>query len=219
MNDAANAYLGRFAWTLVAWAITAAPASTAEPEFGLLFSVRSWTGEYVSKDIPGGVKTTPVRGAIYSIASDGRGLKKLIEHGPDIDCPLVSPDNKWIYFQSNARGHHEIYRCRPDGTQITSLTPVERLTQQLRGSARFVVKDAYGMSLSADGRKMAFTVHDGIRGTVVVADADGRNPELVAPQLGYTYMVALSPRADRIVFSGPAKGYRLIALKLPAAGR
>ena len=206
----------RIVTIVAAWAFCAAVASAGESEFGLVFSVRAWEGEYFSKDVPGGVETTPVRGAIYSIASDGEGLTKLVEHGPLAEYPVVSPDNRWIYFQSNAGGHHEIYRSRLDGTDIVSLTPLERLTKQLKGSSEFVVKSAYGISLSADGRKMVFSVHDGASGKVVLANSDGSEPKLLAPELGYVYMAKLSPRSDRVVFSGPAKGYRLLSAELPA---
>jgi Tol biopolymer transport system component len=62
---------------------------------------------------------------------------------------------------------------------------------------------------------MAFTAHDGSSGRVVVADADGSSPALVAPGLGYTYMARLGPKNDRVVFSGPARGYRLLLAALP----
>jgi Tol biopolymer transport system component len=50
---------------------------------------------------------------------------------------------------------------------------------------------------------------------VVIAGADGSAPAFVAPHLGYTYMARLSPAADRVVFSGPARGYRLQLAALP----
>src|SRR5437773_592268 len=60
------------------------PVAAGEPkkaegrkEPGLVFSVKNWDGEYYSKDIPGGVETTPVVGAIYTINADGSGLKKI----------------------------------------------------------------------------------------------------------------------------------------------
>ena len=71
------------------------------------------------------------------------------------------------------------------------------------------MKDAYGSAFSADGSKMVFTVHDGKTGRVVIANADGSSPEFVNPGLGYIYMARLSPSNDRVVYSGPAKGYRL----------
>ena len=62
---------------------------------------------------------------------------------------------------------------------------------------------------------MVFTVHDGKTGRAVVANADGSEPRFVAPQLGYTYMAALSPDNGTVVFSGPARGYRLLRVTLP----
>ena len=52
-------------------------ASAAEP--GLVFSVKTWDGEYTSKDIPGGVETTPVVGTIYTVNADGTGLTKVTD--------------------------------------------------------------------------------------------------------------------------------------------
>src|SRR5262249_14122083 len=58
-------------------------------------------------------------------------------------------------------------------------------------------------------------VHDGSTGRVVLADEDGGHPRLLFPDLGYTYMGALSPNGDRVVVSGPARGYRLLIADLP----
>lgn len=215
MSKKQHSCIFRFIPIILALSFNVGILSAKEPEFGILFSTRAWEGEYSSKDVPGGVETTPVRGAIYSIASDGGGLKKLVERGPLAEFPFASPDNRWIYFQSNDGGHSEIYRCRFDGTEIASLTPVEKLTKQLRERDSFTVKSAYGFALSADGTQMVFTVHDGTSGRVALTSADGSGPRLVAPELGYTYMARVAPRSDKVVFSGPAKGYRLILAELP----
>src|SRR5687768_12513608 len=104
------------------------PGMVAVPPVGpnelpkLVFSVRTWEGEYASKDIPGGVASTPVVGAIYTIGSDGGQPKKVVELGKNTDYPAFHPDGRWIYFQSNATGHSNIYRCRPDGSGIINLT-------------------------------------------------------------------------------------------------
>jgi Tol biopolymer transport system component len=184
---------------------TAPVAADEEPE--LVFSLRTWEGEYHSKDIPGGVETTPAVGAIYRIKVDGTGLTKVAQPGKDANAPVFSPDGKWIYFQSNTTGHAQIYRCLPDGSQLENLTVGERLGKTWR--------DAYGFALSRDGRQLLFTVHDGTSGRVALADPDGANPRLLFPDLGYTYMGALSSKGDRIVISGPARGYRLLLADLP----
>src|SRR4051794_502076 len=91
------------------------------PEKGaaeLVFSVMSWQGDYASKDVAGGVESTLVLGAIYAIKSDGSGLRQVVELGKNTSYPTVSSDGRWIYFQSNATGRWQIYRCRPDGSGV-----------------------------------------------------------------------------------------------------
>ncbi|MBM4068735.1 MAG: hypothetical protein FJ271_07295 [Planctomycetes bacterium] len=180
-------------------------AATNTP--ALVFSVRTWQGEFSSKDISGGVETTPVVGAIYTVKSDGKNLKKIAQLGKNTDFPTSSPDGKWIYFQSNASGRSQIYRCRHDGKDVANLTEGDRLGKRWR--------EAFGYSLSADGSKMLYTVHDGSIGQVALANADGSSPRLLALKLGYIYMAALSPKLDRVAFSGPARGYRLLIADLP----
>jgi TolB protein len=174
---------------------------------GLVFSVRTWQGDYFSKDVPGGVQTTPIVGAIYTVQRDGTGLKKVVELGKNTDYPTISPDGRWLYFQSNATGQSQLYRCRPDGSGVVNLTAGDKLGKNW--------KEAFGYFLSADGEKMLYTVHDGSSGRVVLANADGSEPRFIAPELGYIYMAALSPANDRVVFSGPARGYRLQVATLP----
>lgn len=202
--------MGRLHEVSFALALWACSALAAEPQAAtaqLVFSVKTWDGEYASKDIPGGVETTPVVGAIYRINADGSGLKKLVQLGKNTDYPTFSPDGKWIYFQSNASGCSHIYRCAPDGSNITDLSAGDRLGKRWR--------DAYGYAFSQHGRHLLYTVHDGKTRRVVLADVDGSNPRLLFPDLGYVYMGALSPAGDRVVVSGPARGYRLLVADLP----
>jgi TolB protein len=182
-------------------------ADTTRPRRELFFSVKTWEGDYASQDVPGGVATTPVVGAIYSVKDDGTGLKKVVALGKNTDYPTVSPDGQWLYFQSNATGHSQVYRCRLDGSGVTNLTISDPLGKPW--------KDAFGYFLSANGTKLLYTVHDGSTGRVALANADGSDPRLITPELGYTYMAALSPDNASVVFSGPARGYRLLLVRLP----
>src|SRR4051812_35836043 len=199
--------MSRFLLSLLLLLCRAFPAPGAD----LVFSVRTWEGEYYSKDVPGGVETPPVRSALYTVRADGTGLKRLVAVG---DNPAFSVDGKWLYFQASASGRHHVYRCKPDGSEVANLTNGDQLDKALK-EAGFAAKSAYGHALSGDGSRLAFTVHDGASGRVVLADADGSSPRLLAPRLGYAYMAALSPRADQVVFSGPARGYRLMLVRLP----
>jgi Tol biopolymer transport system component len=173
----------------------------------LVFSVKTWEGEYASRDVRGGVETTPVEGAIFTVRADGTGLKKLTDLGTNTAFPTFSPDGRWVYFQSNASGRSHVYRCTPAGKDVEALTEGDRLGKSW--------KDAFGYALSRDGRRLLYTVHDGTTGRVALADADGGNPRLLFPKLGYAYMGALGPAGDRVVVSGPARGYRLLVADLP----
>ncbi|HEV3256791.1 MAG TPA: hypothetical protein VG013_07930, partial [Gemmataceae bacterium] len=173
----------------------------------LVFSVKTWNGEYFSRDVPGGVEATPVTGAIYAVKAGGAGLRKVVALGKNTDYPTGSPNGQWLYFQSNASGRSQVYRCRRDGSGVTNLTESAKLGKEW--------KDAFGYSLSADGTRLLYTAHNGSIGQVVLANADGSDPRFVAPGLGYTYMAALGPKNDRVVFSGPARGYRLLLVALP----
>src|SRR5262249_51026280 len=150
-----------------------------EPE-ELVFSVKTWNGDYFSKDVPGGVETTPVTGAIYAVKADGAGLRKVVALDKNTDYPTGSPDGLWLYFQSNPSGHSQVYRCRRDGSGVTNLTADAELGKEW--------KDTYGYFLSTDGTRLLYTAHNGSIGKVVLANADGSDPRFVAPGLGYTYM-------------------------------
>src|SRR5262245_57785183 len=167
------------------------PASAAE--LTLVFSVKTWEGDYASADIPGGVKTTPAQSAIWTINADGSGLKNIIPLDRNADNPSIIADGRWLYFQAKSGGSTQIYRCHRDGSGITCLTAPDLITKQFKGPGEFKVKDSFGYVLSADGTKMVLTVHDGLSGRVVVSNPDGSAPQFITPHLGYIYMARLSP--------------------------
>lgn len=168
----------------------------------IAFSLWKWQGDYYSRDIPGGVEVAPHTGSIYTVNADGSEPYCVFSQpGRDANLPTFSPDGRWLTFQSDLAGHHQIYRCRPDGSELVNLTAGDALGAEWR--------EAYGFALSGDGRKMVYTIHNGVMGRAVLANADGSVPRLAAPHLGYTYMAALDTSGERVVFSGPADGYRL----------
>lgn len=173
----------------------------------VVFSTRRWEGEYFTNDTPGQEGRTEVTGAIYRVNVDGTDLQKVVELGGRTEYPLASPDGHWIYFQSNVTGRSQIYRCRPDGKEVANLTLGNPLGETWT--------ESFGPSLSVDGKQLMYVVHDGKIGRVVVAAADGSQTHFVAPHLGYIYMASFNPQGDKIVFSGPARGYRLMIAGLP----
>ena len=60
--------------------------------------------------------------------------------------PVWSPDGRWIWFVSDREGPNDIYRLRADGARAAP----ERLTVGL---------GAQSLSLSADGRRLAYNVY------------------------------------------------------------
>lgn len=199
---------------LIFWGLTAAmtdlleqTASAEERLRGLVFSTRRWEGEFFTNDTPGQEGRTEVTGGIFRINADGTGLEKIVELGGRTEYPIASPDGEWVYFQSNVTGRSQVYRCRWDGSGVKNLTEGTPLGTEW--------SESFGITLSSDGTQLLYTAHNGSEGRVVIARADGSEPRFVAPQLGYTYMSALSPSGKEIVFSGPARGYRLLIADLP----
>ncbi|MCA9449420.1 MAG: PD40 domain-containing protein, partial [Candidatus Omnitrophica bacterium] len=133
--------------------------------------------------------------------------QKIVELGGRTEYPVPGPDGEWVYFQSNVTGRSQVYRCHWDGSNVTNLTAGNPLGAEW--------SESFGITLSADGKQFLYTVHNGEMGRAVIANADGSKPRFVAPQLGYTYMAAISPQGNQIVFSGPARGYRLLIADLP----
>ena len=171
------------------------------PEGVLVYSVREWDGEYFSRDVPGGVETSPVRSHLRVIAPDDTGDRRLDLPGDRAEFPLGSPDGRWIYFQTAVAGRWRICRVRPDGSGLMTIAPP---TGQDGGRM-----SVYGTATSADGRFLTYTMHDGSIGRVVLARADGSGARVLAPEYGHAYMACPDANAGRVVFSGPAQGYRL----------
>src|SRR6185503_10223445 len=93
----------------------------------IVVQLRQWEGEYWSKDIPGGTTQAPHTDSFFLVNAAETSVRQLRIPIADPVYPLFSSDGQWLYFQSNASGHWQIYRCRPDGAQPQSLTAKHKL--------------------------------------------------------------------------------------------
>jgi Tol biopolymer transport system component len=168
-----------------------------------VLALKTWEGEYASWDVPGGVAHSPNRNALYLINDDGSGLRKLELAVQNAQDPHFPADGQWLYFQSDASGHGQIYRCRPDGTQVQNLTENHKLGI-----------DSFGITSARDGRRLLFVSNDGQIGRVAIMDADGANARIIASDIGYHYMASFSPDGQQVVFSHTTDGYRMKLMDL-----
>jgi len=107
------------------------------------------------------------------IGVDGSGDRQLTRptHGAYEDAgPKFSPRGDVILFASdrnNARGHHDLYTIKVDGSNLRRLT--------------YGANNAYSRSWSPDGRKIVFNAQVGLNardpgyGELRIIDADGRH--------------------------------------------
>ncbi|MBI2299414.1 MAG: PD40 domain-containing protein [Armatimonadetes bacterium] len=166
----------------------------------IVYSVRHWEGDFSTDNGP----PTPFTSAIYTVPADGAAEpRRVIDVEGRGDAPRFSPDGRWIYFQAPHGGHHQIHRCRTDGSALQDLT----------GGLQPAV-DRFGCQLSRDGTKLAYIEHDGQTGRVGIMNADGSAPHLIAPDIGYHYMAELSPDNRSVAFAHTAQGYVLALLHL-----
>lgn len=73
---------------------------------------------------------------IFTIPSEGGPDRQLTDTTAPTDGPEYSPDGAWLYFNSERRpegepaaapGHAQVFRMRPDGSEVTQLTSDERV--------------------------------------------------------------------------------------------
>jgi Tol biopolymer transport system component len=180
----------------------ALPVAGAAPAGWIACEVRHWKGEYATRDVAGRAAATPVTSELVLVRADGVERRRIALPEARAEWPVASPDGKWLYFQTETKGRWRIDRMRPDGSDRTTMAPAAALGAEWHS--------AYGVRLSREGGHAAYTASDGATGRAVVARADGSEARFVAPELGYTYMAAPDDGGKRVVFSGPARDYRLM---------
>ncbi|MBI3923309.1 MAG: PD40 domain-containing protein [Armatimonadetes bacterium] len=144
----------------------------------IVFTLRQWEGEYAT-DASGSPRTT-VRSDVWVVRSDGSGLRRVTQLGKGTGNVQWSPDGTWLYFQSNATGDYEIYRCRPDGTEAVNLTHSPET-------------EDYGFHLSPDGKLIVYSGYEqGQPACTRLMNADGTGQRVAVPAT-YNYMARFSP--------------------------
>ena len=123
---------------------------------------------------------------IFTIASDGTGLKQITSNSAWDTEPGWSPDASKIVFSSNRDGDDDIYVMTASGASVTNLTN--------SGTGRDVQPD-----WSPDGSKIAF-VRDG---AVYVVPATGGVPPT---KLGKGVAPAWSPDGSKLAVIRPEQG-------------
>ena len=111
--------------------------------------------------------------------------------GVEITCNDKALSNR-IVFHSDRDGDFEIYKMRPDGSNVIQLTDND--------------VDDFGPTVSPDGTRIAFwTGRDGNQEIYVMA-VDGSNPTRVTVSGGADRQPAWSPDGERIAFKRTVNG-------------
>lgn len=131
---------------------------------------------------------------VYSVNSDGSGLRRLTT-SPAIDTePSFSPDGKQIVFSSDRSGSQQLYVMNADGTGQRRIS--------------FGAGEYGAPAWSADGKTIAFTNITGGSMRIGIMDVDGANQKLLTSG-PYDSQPTWGPSSDHVMFQrkNPATGH------------
>jgi Tol biopolymer transport system component len=85
---------------------------------------RSWSNPDLSPDAQSlAFYSAPPEEKIHVARADGGAVRQLTSDAAVIDrVPRWSPDGKWIAFFSNRSGTYQVWKIRPDGSELQQLT-------------------------------------------------------------------------------------------------
>ncbi|MFL5619283.1 MAG: protein kinase domain-containing protein [Gemmatimonadaceae bacterium] len=131
--------------------------------------------------------------------------RSITEGNQTVEALAVSPDGKWIAFDSNQEGRQQIFKVSVEGGDPIQVT---------RDSA-----DHFNPSWSGDGRFIAYhSLRHGNRDVYVTA-ADGTDARDVTGYPGHEMGPALSPDGRRVLFISDRSGrWELHAIERMANG-
>lgn len=115
------------------------------------------------------------------------GIETQILANPAPSGPVTwSPDGQYLYLTATSGGNGDIYRMRPDGTELTRLTTAP-------GSD-------YGPTISKDGTKLVFrSVRDGTN-EIYIMNTDGTEQTRVTNNSTTEFNPEISPDNTKIAF-------------------
>jgi Tol biopolymer transport system component/serine/threonine protein kinase/DNA-binding SARP family transcriptional activator len=109
-----------------------------------------------------------------------------------IEALRISPDGKWLAFDSDRSGNMDIYKMRVDGSDLQQLT---------RNTA-----DEFHPGWSPDGRQVSFqSWRSGNRDSYVMS-ADGTSERLIAGAPSHDFAGMWSPDGTQIAFASDRNG-------------
>lgn len=112
---------------------------------------------------------------------------RLTNHPGHDDNPAWSPDGRWIAFDSNREGTHDIFKIEPSGENLKRLTHGEQ-------------NGNYNPAWSPDSQSIAFNSTRKLSG-IYIMDADGGNLSRLKNQPRAGRTPAWSPDGKQVVFS------------------
>jgi len=120
--------------------------------------------------------------------ADGKRERPVLS-SPSLDySPAFSPDGQWIAFTSERDGQAEIYRTRPDGTDLQRLTAHPAFDDQA--------------ALSPDGKSLAFvSTRDGGTANIWLMDLVSKKTTNLTANRSGNFRPSWSPDGQWIAFS------------------
>jgi Tol biopolymer transport system component len=147
--------------------------------------MHGWTPDgkwllYTGGRVPKGAKDNEYD--IYKIAADGSGKEINLTNSAGLDDgPEVSPDGKWVYFNSVRSGQMQIWRMTPDGRNQERVTNDHKFNDwfpHFSPDGKWIVIISYGLDIQPTDHP--YYKHCYLR----LMPADGSAPPKV---IGYVY--------------------------------
>ena len=85
----------------------------------------AWTPDGQRMVYPGARGDRVLR--LYSCAVDGSDEKLIVDGFDHVDGPDLTPDGAWIWFNGERDGTVELWRVRPDGSELEQMTDDEAI--------------------------------------------------------------------------------------------